>query len=362
MIMHNTTHTPRNLSPHRPARWTYAVTASLGLLALLLLMGTPATAQADEFKAWIAATLPASPEGLAFDSAGTLYTSLPGSGEIYRIGREGKSIKPEYIATVPSKADAGKGAALGMAFDADGSIVIAYFDLRSRYAPTEFKFYRHNMACKDATDVYSGVYRVNVKTGEVTPIATRASGWPFCLPDDVDVDSAGNIYMSDLTFSGIWKISADGSKVDLWSAHPLLNVSDEASSGALVGTNVLVINKDETAIYAGTDNDPSVVRVPILEDGSAGEAERVAAGFTPLDGVELDEVGNIYVSEPRSNEIRVLTPDGMRRRTVATAYTAPLVFPTSLAYWKGVLCTANYGPTTPTSPRTVVCMSGLPRP
>ncbi len=362
MILRNTTHTLRNLSPRRPTRWAYAVTASLGLLALLLLMGTPATARADEFKAWIAATLPDLPEGLAFDSAGTLYTSLPGNGEIYRIGREGKSIKPEYLATLPSKAESGKGAALGMAFDADGNIVIAYFDLRSRYAPKEHTFDKHNMACKDATDVYSGVYRVNVKTGDVTPIATRASGWPFCLPDDVDVDSAGNIYMSDLTFSGIWKISADGSKVDLWSAHPLLNVSDEASSGALVGTNVLVINKDETAIYAGTDNDPSVVRVPILEDGSAGEAERVAAGFTPLDGVELDEVGNIYVSEPRSNEIRVLTPDGMRRRTVATAYTAPLVFPTSLAYWKGVLCTANYGPTTPTSPRTVVCMSGLPRP
>ncbi len=362
MIMHNTTHTPRNLSPHRPARWTYAVTASLGLLALLLLMGTPATAQADEFKAWIAATLPASPEGLAFDSAGTLYTSLPGSGEIYRIGREGKSIKPEYIATVPSKADAGKGAALGMAFDADGSIVIAYFDLRSRYAPTEFKFYRHNMACKDATDVYSGVYRVNVKTGEVTPIATRASGWPFCLPDDVDVDSAGNIYMSDLTFSGIWKISADGSKVDLWSAHPLLNWSDEASSGLHWGTNVLILDKDETAIYAGTDSDPMVVRVPILEDGTAGKAVKVAVGFTELDGIELDELGNIYVSEPGSNEIRVLTPDGGRRRTVATAYTAPLANPTSLAYRNGVLCTSNLGTLFPSPPRTVVCMSGLPRP
>ncbi len=49
MILRNTTHTLRNLSPRRPTRWAYAVTARLGVLALLLVMGTPASARADEF-------------------------------------------------------------------------------------------------------------------------------------------------------------------------------------------------------------------------------------------------------------------------------------------------------------------------
>jgi hypothetical protein len=56
--------------------------------------------------------------------------------------------------------------------------------------------------------------------------------------------------MTDLTYSGIWKISRDGKKVDLWSAHPLLNWSSKPYSGAPLGVNDLVFDKAEKNIYA----------------------------------------------------------------------------------------------------------------
>jgi hypothetical protein len=47
----------------------------------------------------------------------------------------------------------------------------------------------------------------------VTALATKADGWPFCFPHGVAVDSNGNLYMADLTYSAIWKISPDGKKL-----------------------------------------------------------------------------------------------------------------------------------------------------
>jgi hypothetical protein len=42
-------------------------------------------------------------------------------------------------------------------------------------------------ACRDATVTSSGVYKIDAKTRKVTPLATKAEGWPFCYPDDVAV-------------------------------------------------------------------------------------------------------------------------------------------------------------------------------
>ncbi len=54
--------------------------------------------------------------------------------------------------------------------------------------------------------------------------------------------------MTDLTYSGIWKISPDGKKVDLWSAHPLLNWSPRALFRISPGVNDLVLDKQQKNI------------------------------------------------------------------------------------------------------------------
>jgi len=110
---------------------------------------------------------------------------------------------------------------------------------------------------------------------------------------------------------------------------------------------------------------PALLRIPINEDGSAATPIIVAENLTALDGVALDESGNIFVSEVLRNEIVLFSADGASRIVVATADTAPLVNPTSLVYRHGVLCTANLGWHVVPDPRTVVCVSGSsirPRP
>jgi hypothetical protein len=185
--------------------------------AWFLTAAPPASA---EFQAWVMAKLPDTPEGMAVDSKSNIYTTLFHTGEVIMLKDDGTY---EHVAWVPSKEESGKGDLIGLDFDKEDNIYVAY-KAHSKYDATDLADAFHP-SCRDATVTRSGVYKIDAKTRKVTAFATKAEGWPFCFPDDVAIDSQGNVYLTDLTYSGIWKISPDGKKVTLWSAHALLNWS-----------------------------------------------------------------------------------------------------------------------------------------
>ena len=309
------------------------------------------------FSARVHVRLPDTPEGIGVDTQGNLYASLFHTGEIVQLKDDGQHV---HIAWVPSEADRGNGHVLGLVSDEEDNLFVAY-KARSKYDRVGDP--RHP-ACRDATDTTSGVYRIDAETREVTPVATRGDGWPFCFPDDVDIDDVGNIYLADLTYAGIWKITLDG-QVTLWSDHPLLHWSETPYSGFPLGVNVLVLDAGQRNIYAATSGDPLVLRIPIQSDGSAGEPVVISRGHSLLDGIALDEEGNIYVSEIYHNEIIGLSPDGQQRVIVANKDSAPLDGNASLVIHGGILYVANLGfahPRWQDADKTVVAIQGFPRP
>lgn len=311
-----------------------------------------------QYKAWVIAKLPDTPWGLGIDSKGNTYTSLVHRHEVVMLKDDGSY---DHVAWVPSKEESGNGALLGLALDPADNIYVT-FKAGSKYDNEDLRNPLHP-TCRDATVTRSGVYRIDSKTRVVTALATKADGWPFCFPHHVAVDSQANIYLSDLTYSGIWRISPDGRKVDLWSAHPLLNWSPNLYSGFALGVSAVVIDKHQKNIYAVTMGNPMVLRIPIKEDGTAGDPQALRpSGYSPLDGVELDARGNIYVSEVLRNEIWVVSPDGSQRILIASKQNTPLDNNASLILKGDVLCTANFGVThqkPEDADRTVVCMKGF---
>lgn len=308
------------------------------------------------YKSWIAADLPGNPEGLTFDRDGNLYATLWQSGRVVAVDSR-KTVR--LIGFVPNEQLGKDGITTGAEFGPDGHLYVAYM---WHYTPEEELDPKH-LGCRNSQDVYTGIYRVDVKTGNTTPFLTKREGWPTCFPDDIAFDAEGNLYVTDLSLSGVWKIDPQG-KFKLWSADPLLQWSEAPHSGFPEGANDLVIAPDGHSLIVVTDGNPAIVKVPILADGSAGAPTVLARDLTLLDGVEVDDRGNIYIAEPYRNEISVFSPDGTERIVIGTARTTPLNGPTSLSLRNGVLCVANsgMGPKGVTQARTLACLSGFRRP
>jgi sugar lactone lactonase YvrE len=308
------------------------------------------------YKAWVAGHLPGNPEGLAITRDGHMYATLWQSGRVVGIDPKGNV---RTIGFVPDETLGKAGITTGAELGPDGQLYVAYM---WHYTPEEELDPKH-LGCRNSQDVYTGVYRVDLKSGVTTPFVTKRDGWPGCFPDDIAFDAQGNFYLTDLSLSGLWKMTPKRQYV-LWSTDPLLEWSESPYNGFPEGANDLVITPDGKALIVVTDGNPGIVKVPILPDGKAGKATLLARDLTMLDGVELDDRGNIYVSEPYRNEISVFSPDGSQRIVVASADTAPIDGPTSLVYRNGTLCTANSGmtPTTLHEPRSVTCISGFRRP
>jgi sugar lactone lactonase YvrE len=333
---------------------------ALVLFLAVGVLGTTTAAHA-QYKAWVLSKFDDTPEGLTVDKDGNYYTALFHTGKIMKVTPDGQQ---ELIATVPPGSNAHHGETVGVELDKKGNLYVAYKQDSPKYDATDLNDPSHP-SCRDATVTASGVYKIDLATKQVTALATKADGWAFCFPDDVDIDDQGNVYMTDLTYAGIWKISPDGKKVALWSAGPLLNWPPHPYSDLPLGVNDLDIAPDGKSIYAVTDGDPSVVKVPIKADGTAGKASVVATGFSPFDGIAFDDKGNIYVSEILRNELWVLSPDGTKRALVANKQMAPLDNNTSLAWYKGTICTANLGFTHQNpdqAAKTIVCIRGYNMP
>jgi sugar lactone lactonase YvrE len=318
----------------------YIVNVVVCIITLALIISIiPTKALSEEYKMWTYTKLPATPEGVCVDSKNNLYATMIYTGEVVLLKDDGTY---EHVAWVPSKEESGQGELIGLDVDAQDNIYVAYTQASKYLAPGADLFDKHHPACHDVRVTRSGVYKIDAKTREVTAVATRADGWPFCFPDDVDIDKAGNIYLTDLTYSGIFKITPDG-KVTMWSNDPLLNPIDEIDS---MGVNVCVLDKDEKNIYAATTTRVGrIVKIPINEDGSAGKAVLFSTAHFPFDGIEIDDEGYIYAAEPGANRIIVIPPQGGGPWSLAPRKIVgdgpPLQGPTSLVLRDGVLYTAN---------------------
>jgi hypothetical protein len=108
---------PSALRKEKPLRTLFRL---IGCACLFLAVSMPASAQ---FKSWVLAKLPDTPEGLAVDSSGNIYATLFHIGEVIQVKDDGSY---DHVAWVPSKEESGKGILAGLDFDKAGNLYVAY--------------------------------------------------------------------------------------------------------------------------------------------------------------------------------------------------------------------------------------------
>jgi len=158
------------------------------------------------------------------------------------------------------------------------------------------------------------IVRVNPH-GDITVLADSYDGMRLNSPNDLVYRSDGTLYFTDPPF-GLPGVFDDPSKETPFSG--VYRVRDGVVSletEELEGPNGLAFSPDERFLYVG-NWDPErkvVMRYEVGEDGALSNGTVFydmtdAPGEDAIDGIKVDEAGNVYVCGPGG--IWVLSPEG----------------------------------------------------
>jgi gluconolactonase len=230
------------------------------------------------------------PEGVSVDRHGVIHAGGE-AGQLYRIDGDG---------SWRELAETG-GFVLGLAFDADD------------------RLYACDLGRKE-------VVRWDPATGLVARYSDGTSARPMRTPNFLSFAADGTLYVTD---SGSWKgedgcvyrVGADGT-TEVWSTE------------AAAFPNGCCLSRTGDALYVVESNGPTLVRLPICEDGSAGPRQVVAifdADVVP-DGVAACADGSFVVGCYRPDALLHVAADGEVTRMASDPQGVLLAAPTNVVF------------------------------
>jgi sugar lactone lactonase YvrE len=297
---------------NRTARLITAVALALVAAPQVTLAEAPQVGVIQNFGPNLLADCP-NPEGIAIDPTGNLYAaSFPAfqskrtpSANICVISPDGVLI--DKIAVPPGPAGATN--LLGMLFEPGQGLYVVDF--------------------ANGTPGFGRLLRVDPATHSITTLATR-----FAAANAIAQDRHRNLFVSDSFEGNIVKVAPDGSSSSVWVSSPLLAPQGFPPFGA----NGVAFDRNQKNMYVANTSNDTIVRIPVLDDGSAGAPVVFAAGsdasgvLDGADGIMFDVDGNLFVCANQANEIQVLAPDGTLVARYKGLGANALDFPASLVF------------------------------
>lgn len=198
-----------------------------------------------------------------------------------------------------------------------------------------------------APAVQPGVYKV-VPGGDAELYAKHPA---MAFPNGLAFDDAGRMYITDSAAGAIFRVTADGKKVEKWLAHPYLaGAKDACGEGNGVGVpfdigaNGIAIDGD--TIFVSNTDYGKIVRVDIQKDGAAGTPELFVEADCQLsgaDGVTIAPDGDLIVAINHQHKLVRVTRDGDDAGRVTTLVSGdPLDFPASVTFEGSTLYISNF--------------------
>jgi sugar lactone lactonase YvrE len=181
---------------------------------------------------------------------------------------------------------------------------------------------------------YGGVFRLDIPSGRLN----RLSDIKLNIPNYPVVDLRRNrLYVSDShSFQapgpGIWAFDLESGASDLWYSE------------ALQFANGMALAPDGNSLYVVESTAQRVVTVPIMPNGSAGNAQPVVSGLAEFpDGLALDAVGNLYISCYEPSQIYRWDRNGTLAVLIRDPVATLICHPTNMAFRGTQMFTSNLG-------------------
>lgn len=286
----------QNLGQRGPAyRWAVFITIFGGGLMLIVAVTAilvVSTFQSGERASSVAlhddvtvsefAALPdndAYPAAVAVAPDGSVYTGSYVTGAVWKITPAG------VVSEVPGTRDA-IGAVAGLAVASDGTVYI--------------------VDQKDSDPRTSGglVQRLN-PDGSISAFATLEDSGGFIAPDDVALDAAGGVYVSDRGRDEVWRFSAEDGSGAVWWTPPPLSDADQVEPTGLAYDPV----RDALLVTDGLNN--LIYRVSVTTKTVETLYEHRDAPNPPgFDGLTVTPTGVIYVAALGQRGVAQLETNG----------------------------------------------------
>lgn len=160
------------------------------------------------------------------------------------------------------------------------------------------------------------------KDGKVTALADRYEGKRLNSPNDLVYKSDGSLYITDPPF-GLPRFYDDSRKELPYSGVFLLSTYGKLQlvSKELKGPNGVAFSPDEKYLYVGNWDEQKkiVMRYDVNSDGTLSNGKvffdmTSAPGKDAIDGIKVDQKGNLYVSGPGG--LWVISPEGKHLGTI----------------------------------------------
>jgi gluconolactonase len=162
------------------------------------------------------------------------------------------------------------------------------------------------------------------RSGRLLNTIDRVGDAKLETPNFSVFDSEGNLYFSD---SGTWA-KENGRIYRLRTSGKV-----ERFSGPYAFPNGLALSTDESSLYVAQSLKDNVLRIPILPDGQAGDAEVYAGGLHRVpDGLAFDTDGKLYVTCYATHNLYRVSPEGSVALLAYDPRGTMLAAPTNLAF------------------------------
>ena len=155
--------------------------------------------------------------------------------------------------------------------------------------------------------------RYDLVDGSRMRIVGEYGGQPFNSPNDLVLGADGTIWFTDPDYQ---REAAPGGQPATRVYRVGTDGRVEVVDDTLANPNGIALSPDGRTLYVAGGGDDGVLRAyPLDADGRAGPGRDLAKAQVP-DGLAVDCLGNVYLTEHNLRRVRVISPQGQELATI----------------------------------------------